>query len=244
MTKQTDNFTLPYGEQSLTIENRNYLSPIGFRLVVQKMRAVDFFCQSASVPAVTTGFVKQPTRFNMIPQPGDELYYDNLVVRFLVDENMKNYYQVHEWMRKTTTPVESEEFTYSRGQIRSKNQPFKVTEESPITPGLQVERASLEGDWGNQWKSDVSLFILSSNYQPVSEFIFRDAFPISLTTLNFNASTPDINYFTAEVRMAYTNFDPVILPAATATDTTMPRTDRVSALGVPLGGAEAQRFGN
>ena len=72
----------------------------------------------------------------------------------------------------------------------------------------------MRGEWTNQWKSDVSLFILSSNYRPVAEFVFRDAFPITLTTLNFDASVPDINYFTAEVTMSYNYFDYFIYPAA------------------------------
>jgi hypothetical protein len=63
----------------------------------------------------------QPTRFNKIPQPGDELYYEDLYIKFLVDENMKNWYQVHDWMREIATPVSDREFKYSRGNIRSVN---------------------------------------------------------------------------------------------------------------------------
>ena len=67
------------------------------------------------------------------------------------------------------------------------------------------------GSWENQWKSDASLFILSSNYRPVAEFVFRDAFPISLTTLNFDSSVPDISYFTAEVVLRYNYYDYYIM---------------------------------
>mgnify|MGYP003153117779 CR=1 FL=1 len=121
MTKQSDNQTLPYGEQSFTIENRNFLSPIGFKFAIKKMQGVDFFCQSASIPALSLQAANQPTRFNKIPQPGDELYYEDLYIKFLVDENMKNRYQVHDWMREIATPVSDREFGYSRGNIRSVN---------------------------------------------------------------------------------------------------------------------------
>ena len=56
------------------IENRNFLSPIGFRFTIGKMKGVDFFCQAASIPAVNMEAVNQATRFNRVPQPGDELY--------------------------------------------------------------------------------------------------------------------------------------------------------------------------
>jgi hypothetical protein len=241
VTKQSDNFTLPYEEQSFSIENRNFLSPIGFKFSIDKMKGVDFFCQSASIPAMSMQAANQPTRFNKIPQPGDELYYEDLYIKFLVDENMKNWYQVHDWMRELATPVSSREFTYDRGDLRSINNTYKVPE-----GGGRVadSRADLLGDWGNQWMCDCSLFILSSNYKPVAEVIFRNAWPASLTTLNFDSGVPDINYFTAELSMKYTNYDCFIYEAAQATDATMVPNYRVSELGVRLEGQEAQRFGS
>ncbi len=157
------------------------------------------------------------TRLNKIRHPGDELNYEDLFIRFLVDENMKNWYQVHDWMREITTPVSTKEFTYSRGTYRSVNV-------DPSDGNLKAGPAggvNYAGDWTNQWKSDVSLFILSSNYRPVAEFVFRDAFPITLTTLNFDASVTDISYFTAEVTLRYNYFDYFIYPAAEATDASM-----------------------
>ena len=146
----------------------------------------------------------QPTSVNKIYQPGDELNYEPLFIRFLVDENMKNYYQVHDWIRRIATPVEQREFTYDR-----------------MYPTVNSANVNYDGFYNNNWRSDVSLIVMSSNYQPVSEFIFKDAFPISLTTLNFNAAESDINYFTAEVAFRYDWFDYKIREAAEATDGTM-----------------------
>ena len=56
-----------------------------------------------------------PTRFNKIRQPGDELFYETFNMEFLVDENLKNYYQVHDWIREIATPVSDREFKYNRG---------------------------------------------------------------------------------------------------------------------------------
>ena len=238
MTKQSDNQTLPYGEQSFTIENRNFLSPIGFKFAIKKMQGVDFFCQSASIPALSLQAANQPTRFNKIPQPGDELYYEDLYIKFLVDENMKNWYQVHDWMREIATPVTDREFKYSRGNIRSVHSKETV----PLGGGKTRDmRAELYGEWDNQWMSDCSLFILSSNYRPVAEVVFRNAWPASLTTLNFDSGVPDINYFTAELSMKYTNYDCFIYEAAQATDDTMVPNYRVTELGEVLKGVESQR---
>ena len=228
MTKQSDNFTIPYDEQFFTIENRNFLSPIGFKFVIEKIKGVDFFCQSASVPSISMQAADQPTRFNKVPQPGDELYYQDLYIKFLVDENMKNWQQVHDWMREIATPVAASEFGYSRGALRSENDIEVI---GTGADKLASFRADLYGNWANQWKSDCSLFILSSNYRPVAEVVFRDAWPSSLTTLNFDAGVPDINYFTAELSMKYSNYDVYIYEAAEATDATMKPNYRISSLG-------------
>jgi len=219
MAVQSDNNSVPIREQYMSIENRNFLSPIGFQFTIDRLRGVDFFCQSANIPAVSLGPAVTSTRLNKIQNPGDELQYEDLFIRFLVDENMKNWYQVSNWMREIATPYSTREFRYDRGTIESVNKRDST---------YDIASAN------NQWRCDCSLLVLSSNYRVVGEFIFRDAWPTSLTTLNFDASVPDINYFTAEVSLKYNYYDYFIYEAATATDATMPADYRRSSLGVTL----------
>ena len=160
------------------------------------------------------------TRYNKLRHPGDELYYEDLYIKFLVDENLKNYYQVHDWMREIATPYSSKEFKYGRGTLESINRRTTEGDEKKYNP--------------DQWKCDCSLFILSSNYQPVSEFVFRDSFPISLTTLSFDAGVPDVNYFTAEVVIRYNYYDYFIWDAANSTDSSMKPNYRRSQEGVQI----------
>ena len=219
MAVPSDNNTLPEREQYVTIENRNFLSPIGFKFTIDRMRGVDFFCQSANIPAMNLGSADTGTRLNKLRNPGDELVYEDLYLRFLVDENMKNWYQVANWMREISTPYSTTEFRYNRGNIKSINK----------------REATLDyATANNQWRCDCSLLILSSNYRIVSEVVFRDAWPTSLSTLNFDASTSDINYFTAEVGLRYNYYDYFIYEAATATDATMPPDYRRSSRGVVI----------
>ena len=214
MANQSNSRSLPEEQQLLNIENRNFLSPIGFRFEISKAPGVGFFCQSASIPAISMGTADQGTRLNKIYHPGDELMYEPLFVKFLIDENMKNYYQIHDWIRRITTPVVSQEFTYNTGDDA-------VDDRQPYLPRDRKELAK----WGNnQWRCDCSLFVLSSNHRPVSEFVFKDCFPVSLSTLNFDASVDQINYFTAEVSFRYNYFNYLVHPAAKATDDSMSET--------------------
>ena len=81
----TDSGNNPFDKQ---IANRNYLSPLGFKLVISKIPKVDFLCQSASIPAISMGTAVQPTYLKDIPVAGDKCVYDDLTVRFIIDENM------------------------------------------------------------------------------------------------------------------------------------------------------------
>ena len=55
--------------------------------------------------------------------------------------------------------------------------------------------------------SDATLQILSSNYKPSVHVNFKDAFPVSLSTLDFDVTTRDYSFFTASVTFKYTIFD-------------------------------------
>lgn len=221
MPVSSDNSSLSPNSRNYSIENRNFLSPVGFKFIIGKMPGVDFFCQSANIPAISLGVAEQPTRFNTIPQPGDEVQYEKLYIRFLVDENMKNWSQVHDWIREMGTPVSDCEFGYSREGLASRN---------PVNRRIDTEDDALLNDW----RCDCTLFILSSNYQPVAEIVFRDAWPTELSTIRFDSSVPDINYFTADVTLVYSYYDYEILDASTETDETMKPRPRKSKGGIEL----------
>ena len=55
--------------------------------------------------------------------------------------------------------------------------------------------------------SDGTLTILNSNNIPKFKLIFENLFPISLTTLEFDATQTDLEYFTAEVTFKYTIYN-------------------------------------
>ena len=55
--------------------------------------------------------------------------------------------------------------------------------------------------------SDGTLQILTSNLVAKFNVNFKDLFPTSLTTLTFDATDTDIEYFTADVSFKYTIYD-------------------------------------
>ena len=81
------------------IKNRNFLSSIGFKFTLNRARKVSFFSNSANIPGINLGVAQQPTYLKDLDIPGDKLVFDDLVIRFLVDEDLENYMEIQNWMR-------------------------------------------------------------------------------------------------------------------------------------------------
>ena len=103
-------------------KNRNFLIPAGFKLDLQIFHGVDFFCQSASIPEVSVPFAEIDTPYRSIPIVGSGgVSFGDLTVRFMIDEELKNYYSVHDWIRKFGLSQErlseGEEDLYSNARL-------------------------------------------------------------------------------------------------------------------------------
>ena len=177
----------PFDKQ---IANRNYMSPLGFKLILTKTPKVDFLCQSANIPQISMGTAVQPSYLKDIPVPGDKVLYDDLNVRFLVDEKMENYLAIYKWITGLGFPE-------SIGQ-------FSQLKKDDIRTNAS---ASDDGDPRYFEFSDATLQVLNSNYKPSVLINFKDAFPVALSTLDFDVTTRDYNYFTAEATFKYTIFN-------------------------------------
>ena len=80
--------------------NRNFLNPIGYLLKLEKFEGVDFFCQGANVPDISMPSIDVSSPFRSLPIiPGGGVSFGDFTVRFIVDEDLKNYYSIHSWMR-------------------------------------------------------------------------------------------------------------------------------------------------
>tara|TARA_Y100000994_G_scaffold75545_1_gene62265 strand:- start:25 stop:570 length:546 start_codon:yes stop_codon:yes gene_type:complete len=164
------------------IQNRNFLSPVGFKFVLGKHPKVDFLSMSANIPDINLATQIQPSYLKDIDVPGEKVTYGDFSLTFLVDENMENYSILHKWIKRLGFAATTEDYqkliTDKDGQ-RDPKEAF----------------------------SDGTLQILSSNFQPIVQVKFVDLFPIALSSLNFDVSEPDIQYFTAEVTFRYTIYE-------------------------------------
>ena len=168
------------------IKNRNFLSPTGFKFVLNRAPKVSFFGNEANIPALNLGIAEQPTYLKDIPLPGDKMDFEDFTLRFLVDENLENYQEIQHWMRGLGFPESLKEiYDYQK-------------EKSDVS---QPNKSQLN------LYSDGTLTVLDSSNIPKFKIVFENMFPVSLSTLDFDATQTDLEYFTAEVTFNYTIYN-------------------------------------
>lgn len=89
--------------------NPNFLNAHRFRLILHRAPSVIYFMQEVNLPGISTGAPIQPTPFVDIPHHGDKLEFEDLTISFVVDEDMKNYREIHQWLYGLTFPQKFEQ---------------------------------------------------------------------------------------------------------------------------------------
>ena len=95
--------------------------------------------------------------------------YGDLDIEFFIDENLENYLQIERWMRSLGFPE-------------------TVAESIPLDPN--------NDDLLMGARSDGTLLIYNSSFNPIAKINFKDMFPIALTPVPFSADATDTVSYT------------------------------------------------
>ena len=158
--------------------NKNFLSPLSFQFSISKTPNVNFFVTACTTPSVNLGVVEVANPFSRLRVPGDKIDFGDFSVTFKVDEDMRNYEEILEWMFGLGFPNEY-------AQYRALNQ----------------KEALKEGKY-----SDATLTILTSSKNPNKSFVFTDAFPYAISDIRMASNSSDVEYVECEVSFKYTTF--------------------------------------
>jgi hypothetical protein len=164
------------------IKNRNFLSPVGFKFILNRAPKVAFFSNQSVIPGLTLGTAVQPTYLKNIDLPGDKIEFNDFALRFLVDEDLSNYMEIQNWIRGMGFPESLEEI-------------YKFQNSNP---NMDPNDKSID------LLSDGTLNVLTSTQNTNFKVKFEGLFPVSISDLTFDATDTDIDYLTAEVIFKYT----------------------------------------
>ena len=178
----------------------DYASPIQFRFKCTKLPLVEFFVQSANIPGISLGSATQTNPLYDIPLPGDKITYAALDMSFLVDENLNNYKEIHDWILGLGFPSNNQQFQdlQSTGSDR-----FPGSSRSTAATGTSTPQPLNEGGI----YSDAILTVLNSKNIAKTEIRFQNVYPTSLGGLNYDVRQTDVDYLNASVSFNYMNYD-------------------------------------
>ena len=178
----------------------DYASPIQFRFKCTKLPLVEFFVQSASIPGVSLGTAQQNTPLIDVPLPGDKVTFNSLDISFLVDENLNNFKEIHDWILGLGFPDNHTQFQnlQSAGSDR-----FPGSSRSTAATGTNVPQPLNEGGI----YSDAILTVLNSKNIAKTEIRFKNVYPTSLGGLTYDVRLTDVDYINASVSFNYTSYE-------------------------------------
>ena len=83
-------------------DNLNMLAPGNFKVTIDssEFANLQFFCTTANVPTVSSTEVLQGYTHKNGYFPGDTIEYGTFEVTFIVDEEMKNYIEIYNWIKE------------------------------------------------------------------------------------------------------------------------------------------------
>ena len=156
-------------------DTNNYLSTNYFQLEITRLPTVTYFCQSVNLPSLTLTPAEQPTPLGLKARwVGGQYTYEDLTVSFLVDEDLKNWLEVYEWMETISN--------------------------------LDDNQTVISGQQTKDFFSNILLTITNSAYKPKFHVHIQDAFPIALSGIEFNSTTPETEPVVAQATFTFTNY--------------------------------------
>ena len=178
----------------------DYASPIQFRFKCTKLPEVEFTCQTANIPGISLGSATQPTPLVDIPIPGDKISFQSLDINFLVDENLNNYKEIHDWLIGIGFP---QNYTQFQNLQTEGSDRFPGSTRSTAATGTSTPQPLSEGGT----YSDATLTVLNSKNIAKTEIRFQNIYPTSLGSLSYDVKLTDVDYLQASVSFAYMYYE-------------------------------------
>jgi hypothetical protein len=164
----------------------NPLQLSGFELRIAAIPEVSFFVKDVTLPSISLPQVQQDTPFVMIPRVGDRVEFSQLTARIMVDEEMKNYRALYDWITKVGFKgnwKEVNEWRTRRGDVR----------------GITSDKDLL-------LTSDATLVIKGANMKTAARIIIKDMWLTDLGSITLTDESTETQYLYCDATFALREF--------------------------------------
>lgn len=161
------------------VQNPSFAQSSKYTLSFMRLPHMVYFLQTTNLPGVSMTDIPRHTPFVDLYVFGDKLVYDTLNVTFLLDEDLKSWFELYDWFKGLTFPTKFEDHrTFLK---ENKNMPY----------------------------SDAILTLNTNANRPNVRLKLKDCFPISLASIQFdNTVTADLPLVVdASFRFSYYEYE-------------------------------------
>lgn len=158
-------------------ENLNILGNNNFHFEIHELPTVSLFAQDFTMPGISLGRAAVPTSNVDYNVPGEKIEYEDLVITFMVDEFIKNYIEVFQWMTSLGFPESTDQFK----ALKEDQTPYTET-------------------------SDIILTITTNKFNAHHEVHFIDCFPTDLSPIDFTNTDSTITPLQCTVTFDYSYY--------------------------------------
>ena len=157
----------------------SFLNPNGFELTIRRLPYTNFYCQKVTLPEITVDEILVPNPYNRLNFSASAPRFTPLLVEFKVDENLKNYREIVNWLKGLGFPESYDQYSDNK-----------------------------KNNGRDALRSDASLIFTTSSKVPNIEFRMLDVFPIRVGMPNATVSSTEqeVKYVTATAEFSVRDF--------------------------------------
>ena len=177
----------------------DYAQSNQFKVYLPIFPLTEWFVVSCNIPGITMGQGVVPTPLTDVPFIGDKLTYDQFSMTFLVDEKLKNFIELHDWLINMAAPQKNQQF-----MARTSDYVIDSGQRTKFYTDIEGVSTEMSGNTSDrELYCDIQIFILSSKNNPVVKFTLQNAFPVSLSALDYSSQDTDTTYVQCNVSFAF-----------------------------------------
>lgn len=166
----------------------NYVVPQNFYMIIERSPTTQYNLQQLTIPSITGGEVDLANRFNPGKTfiPGNSLDYGTLDTTFLIDKGFKSYREILEWLKAINHPDSHDSY-----------------KEWARSPGVSTVQ---DNDFAKTMTT-INVFATDAAMDPVAEWVFYNAFPISLDGPQYDSMATEADYLQSTASFRFTHFE-------------------------------------
>jgi hypothetical protein len=158
--------------------NKSFLSNNKFEFSLDRIPNFTFLVQSVNLPSITLQSTQVNSPFTALKVPGNIIVFNTMSITFMIDEDMRSWYEIYDWITQLGNPV-----------------------------GLD-KRGTLTGARGSNTDiySDGTLLIKTNSNNANWKVNFVDMYPTDIGEIQFS-TTESQEFLTSSVSFDYTYYE-------------------------------------